>query len=162
MKLPGDYVAGFVDGEGCFVIVISKHKTKKLGFDGRVSFQIEVRDDDLEIIRNIQDTLECGRIHYLSYERYGWYPHVKFMVSAIDDIVNKLIPFFEQYPLRAKKRKSFELFCQAAQVVRDKRHLTIEGIEKLRAIRTKMNKYGKKHQASARVRENRVPRWEKS
>jgi len=41
MKLPGDYVAGFIDGEGCFTITISRHKTKKLGVDARLHFQIE-------------------------------------------------------------------------------------------------------------------------
>jgi hypothetical protein len=83
MKLPGDYVSGFIDGEGCFTIVISKHKTKKLGLDARIHFQIEVRADDLDIIEDIQETLECGRIYYLSYERYGWNPHVELKVSSL-------------------------------------------------------------------------------
>lgn len=162
MKLPGDYVAGFIDGEGCFVIVVSKHKTTKLRRDARVSFQIEVRDDDREIIESIQKTLGCGRIYHLSYERYGWKPHVKLMVSRINDLVTKIIPFFARYPLRAKKKHSFELFCQAVSVIEAKRHLTQEGIDELLNIRLRMNKYSKKYQASARVRENRVPSWEKS
>lgn len=162
MKLPGDYIAGFIDGEGCFVIVVSKHRTKKLKLDGRVSFQIELRDDDYEIIESIQETLGCGRIYHLSYERYGWKPHVKFMISAIKDLHDNLIPFLTKYPLRAKKKHSFALFCQAVDLVYHKRHLTEDGINRLLAIRQKMNKYSKKYQASARVRENRVPRWEKS
>lgn len=162
MKLPGDYVAGFIDGEGCFVIVISSHKTKKLRRDARVSFQIEVRDDDSEVIKNIQETLGCGHIYHLSYERYGWKPHVKLMVSRINDLTTKIIPFFTRYPLRAKKRHSFKLFCQAVSVIEAKRHLTQEGIDELLQIRSRMNKYSKKYRASARVRENRVPSWEKS
>jgi len=161
-KLPGDYVAGFVDGEGCFVIVISKHGSKKLGVDARVSFQIELRDDDRAILESIQATLGCGRIYHLSYERYGWKPHAKLMISPIQDIMTKLIPFFQKYPLRAKKRHSFELFCQAAEIVASKRHLTEEGIEDLRNIRKNMNKYSKKSQGSARVRENRSPGRERS
>ena len=47
-KLPGEYIAGFVDGEGCFTIVISRHPTKKLGVDARLHFQIELRSDDME------------------------------------------------------------------------------------------------------------------
>jgi hypothetical protein len=157
MKLPGDYVAGFIDGEGCFTIVISKHKTKRLGMDARLHFQIEVRADDREIIENIQETLDCGRIYYLSYERYGWHPHVELKVSSLSEITGKLIPFLQKFPLRAKKRHSFELFLQAVEVFTSKEHLTLEGIEKLRVIRLSRNRYCKKDQASARVRENRVP-----
>lgn len=102
MTLPGDYIAGFVDGEGCFTITISKHSTKKLGVDARIHFQIELRSDDLEILQSIQETIQCGHIYHLSYERYGWKPHVELKVSSFPDIVNKLIPFLSKYPLRGK------------------------------------------------------------
>lgn len=161
MKLPGDYIAGFIDGEGCFTIIISKHKTKKLGLDARLHFQIEVRDDDLPIIQSIQETLGCGRIYNLSYERYGWNPHVEFKVSSLKEITEKLIPFLMEHPLRAKKRFSYEYFLQAIEIFKRKEHLTLQGIERLKLIRSKMNKYSKKYQASARVRENRVPSRER-
>ena len=144
MNLPPDYVCGVVDGEGCFTIVISKHKTKKLGLDARLHFEIELRDDDEEILRSIQQTLDCGRIYHLCYERYGWNPHVELKVSSIKEIREKLIPFFRKHKLRGKKRKSFELFVKAAKVFENREHLTMEGIEKLREIRRSMNKYSKK------------------
>ena len=144
MSLPPDYVAGFIDGEGCFTIVIAKHKTKKLGLDARLHFEIELRDDDEEIIRKIQKTLDCGRIYHLNYERYGWNPHIELKVSSIKEIREKLIPFLKKHKLRAKKRHSFELFCEAAELFKNKEHLTMQGIEKLREIRQRMNKYSKK------------------
>jgi len=144
MSLPPDYVAGFIDGEGCFTIVIAKHKTKKLGLDARLCFEIEVRDDDEEIIRKIHKTLGCGRIYRLNYERYGWNPHIELKVSSIKEINEKLIPYLKKAKLRAKKRHSFKLFCQAAEVFKKKEHLTMQGIEKLRKIRQGMNKYSKK------------------
>ena len=141
MILPSDYICGFVDGEGCFTIVISKHKTKKLGLDARLHFEIELRDDDEEILRSIQETLGCGRIYHLNLDRYGWKPHVELKVSSIREIREKVIPFFRKNPLRAKKRKSFECFIQAAEIFYRKEHLTKEGIDKLRAIRERMNRY---------------------
>lgn len=143
-KLPGEYIAGFIDGEGCFTIVISKHPTKKLGLDARLHFQIELRSDDLEILQQIQKTLDCGHIYTLNYERYGWHPHVELKVSSIREIIDKLIPFFNQYPLRAKKRLSYQYFLQAVEIFKSKQHLTLDGIDKLRAIRKKMNKFSKK------------------
>jgi hypothetical protein len=162
MKLPGDYVAGFIDGEGCFTIVISKHATKKLGLDARLHFQIEVRADDLEILQSIQETLQCGRLYHLNYERYGLNPHVELKVSSLRDIIDKLIPFLSQHPLRAKKKHSYRYFLQAVELFKKKEHLTPKGIEHLRKIRQHMNQFSKKYQASARVRENRVPGRERS
>lgn len=144
MKLPPDYVCGFVDGEGSFVISISKHKTKKLGLDARLAFEIELRADDEEILKSIQETLECGRIYYLNYERYGWNPHVELKVSSIVDIRDKLIPFFQKHSLRGKKRNSFAIFVQAAELFYRKEHLTKEGIVNLRSLQKRMNRFGKK------------------
>lgn len=143
MKLPGDYIAGFIDGEGCFTIVISKHSTKKLRLDARLHFQIELRIDDLEILQAIQETIDCGRIYTLNYEKYGWHPHVELKVSSFQEITEKLIPFLSQYSLRAKKRHSYRLFLQAIEVFRKKEHLTLAGITKLRAIRSEMNIFSK-------------------
>ncbi len=141
MKLPGDYVSGFIDGEGCFTIVISKHKSKKLGVDARLHFQIELRADDKAILHDIQETIGCGRIYNLSYERYGWHPHVELKISSIDEITNVLIPFLQKHPLRAKKRISFQYFLSAVEIFKKKEHLTFEGIQKLREIRKNMNQY---------------------
>jgi len=141
MKLPGKYVAGFIDGEGCFTIVISKHSTKRLGLDARLHFQIELRCDDIEILQHIQETLDCGYIYHLNYEKYGWKPHVELKVSSFREITEKLIPFLEKYPLRAKKRLSYQKFLQAVQVFSQKKHLTLEGIALLRTIRQNMNQF---------------------
>jgi hypothetical protein len=162
MLLSPDYVCGFVDGEGCFTITISKHKQKKLGLDARLHFQIELRADDEEILQSIQETLGCGRIYRLQYQRYGWHPHVELKVSSIKDIKNKLIPFFTKNQLHGKKKHSFALFAQAAELFYQKEHLTKEGIDKLKAIRAQMNRFSKKaDRGFATVRENRAPGGER-
>lgn len=137
MKISGDYIAGFVDGEGCFTITISKHRTKKLRLDARLHFQIEVRDDDREILESIQETIGCGRIYTIDYSKYGWKPHAELKVSAFGDFTEKLLPFFTKHPLRAKKRLSYQMFLQAVEIFKRKEHLTLEGIKKLREIRKK-------------------------
>jgi len=139
--LPGDYISGFVDGEGCFCISISKHKTSKTGFNARLIFEIELRADDREILESIGKTLDCGRIYDLNYDRYGWYPHVKLAITKIADIKEKVIPFFEKYPLRAKKRKTFIVFCKAIRIFDEKRHLTHEGLLELKKLRKEMRRY---------------------
>lgn len=133
------YITGLIDGEGCFCVSISKHKTKRLGFDARLMFEVEMIIDDKPLLEELQKTFNCGQIYILNYERYGWRPHVKFAVKSQKDIFGKIIPFFKKYPLRGKKRKDFELFCTASEMFKLKEHLTEDGIVRLRDIQSKMN-----------------------
>ena len=133
------YIVGFTEGEGCFAILLGKHKTKKSKIDANLCFEIELRADDRPILELFQKRLNCGRINELRYERYGWKSHVKFVVRKQKDIFYKVIPFFKQYPLKGKKGKDFDLFCKAAEIFKRKQHLTKEGIAKLFKIREFMN-----------------------
>jgi len=136
-KLNSYYLVGLVDGEGCFSITINKHRNKE---EVRLIFEIEMREDDKEILERVKSTLACGNIYYLSYERYKkWRPHYKYKVSNIVDISTKIIPFFQQYPLQAKKKYSFEKFCIVAEMIKKKQHLAKDGIEKIRTIRNRVS-----------------------
>jgi len=56
-------------------------------------------------------------------------------VSNFSDIYNKVIPFFKKYPLQGKKKENFRVFCEAANLIKEKKHLNraeIENIKKLR------------------------------
>lgn len=149
------YLSGLVDGEGSFCVTISKHKTKKLGFDPRLSFEIEMIIEDKPLLEEVKNTLKCGNVYTLSYERYGWRPHAKFSTKSQKEIFGKIIPFFKKYPMQGKKNKDFIYFCQAADLFKSKQHLSIEGINKLREIQAKMNLRKKVKWSSARMRENR-------
>jgi len=138
-KLPLWYLVGLVEGEGCFAITISKHKTKRLKKDVRLIFEIELRGDDRRILERVQYTLSCGNLYDLKYERYGWKPHVKYAVKSHADIFKYIIPFFKKHSLQGKKRKDFEDFCKAAELIKQKRHLTSRGIKKIEKIREFMN-----------------------
>lgn len=128
------YIVGFVDGEGCFSISLNKNGDRLP--EVRLIFEIELREDDEPILREIQATLACGNIYRLEYERYAkWRPHVKLKVSNFPDISTKIIPFFQRYPLQAKKRLQFKQFCQVAELIKTKQHLTPEGIEQIRALK---------------------------
>lgn len=162
MKLNPWYITGLIEGEGCFCITISKHKTKKLGFDARLMFEVEMIIDDKSLLEKLHKHFDCGRLYILKYERYGWRPHVKYAVKSHKDIQEKIIPFFKRYELKGKKKKDFDYFCLASEMFKKKEHLTLEGLSKLRDIQSRMNLRRKLKQSSARVRENRVPSGERS
>lgn len=156
MKFNPWYIVGLIEGEGCFCIVISKHQTNKTGFDPRLSFEIEMIINDKPLLESLQKYFECGRIYILNYKRYGWRPHVKYMVKNQRDIITRIIPFFKKYQLLGKKKKDFKLFCQASKIIEKGEHKKVEGLNKLREIQSKMNLRKKLKLESARMRENRV------
>lgn len=71
------YITGLIEGEGCFCISISKHKTNKVGFEVRPMFEVEMIFEDRHLLERIYEYFKCGKLYKLAYERYGWRPHVK-------------------------------------------------------------------------------------
>lgn len=94
-QLPGDYIAGFVDGEGCFALnfrrdLRSERKNQPDYFYWRAEFAITLREDDKEILYLIKNTLGCGKVHD-SNSRGA----VRYQVSKFDDLAEKIMPFFK-------------------------------------------------------------------
>lgn len=63
----------------------------------------------------------------------------KFVVTSISDISNKIIPFFDKYPLKGAKLNDYLAFKKAVSIIKDNSHLTIEGLNEIRAIKASMN-----------------------
>ena len=132
--LDPNYIVGFVDGEGCFSVSINNRSNGRS--EVRLIFEIELREDDLEILERIKEALGCGNIYHLTYERYvKWKPHYKYKVSNFKDISGKIIPFFQKFSLQAKKKQSFKFFCEVAELIKRKQHLTEEQVEVIRQMR---------------------------
>jgi hypothetical protein len=143
-KLSPHFVAGFVAGEGCFCVSVSKHQTLKRRIEVRPEFEIELRADDAAILEKIRNLIGCGTIYRLDYKRYKWAPHAKLKVSNIIDLKNKIIPFFTKYPLQAKKARSFALWAEIVEMVYQKKHLDYSGFQKILKLRGRMRQIGKK------------------
>ena len=152
-KLDPQYVVGFVDGEGCFTVSVSQRNSRSV--EVRPMFEIELRDDDRPILERIRATLGCGNIYRLAYERYGWYPHAKLKVSNIVDLSQRVVPFFERYPLQAKKARVFEPFATIVKMVARGEHRTSQGLQRIRQLKEEHRRLIDR--GAARVRENRSP-----
>lgn len=138
--LSGDYIAGFTDGEGCFDLqfrrdVRHERTNKPVYYGWRVQFVIVVRNDDKELLRKIQDALNCGRIHFARGDQ------VRYSVQDIDNLYNIIVPFFKKYPLSGKKKKDFELWAVAIEIIYRNKRKTMNVKEGIRGfIKTNWNK----------------------
>ena len=108
----GNWFAGFVDGEGYFGIIICDSSTVK---SEAVQFVIKLRRDDRAILEYIQSNLGFGNVYNLNLSpsaSENANPQAKFQIGAIPDCMN-LLTVFDAYPLRAKKRRDYEIWKQA-------------------------------------------------
>lgn len=152
-KLPGDYIAGFIDGEGCFFLTYRKEvKRNRLGnpkyYRWSAGFAMTLREDDVEILKQIRDTLECGNVYFLNTKDNRAGRQAYFGVQNIDDAYNKILPFFRKFPLRAKKRYDFGLWSKALELIytkkKDRESYTTKDHRLLKEIRTQMRVYKQK------------------
>lgn len=133
----GWYIAGFADGEGNFNVSFRKRKDYELPWKVSLCFNVSQRDP--VILSLLKRHIGCGTMR--QRQDGVWY----YEVNNLTAIREKVIPFFKRFHfLSAKKKRDFSKFCQLADLMEDKRHLSVEGIKEILEIRSDMNDGGKR------------------
>jgi LAGLIDADG endonuclease len=134
------WITGFVDGEGCFSISIFRNNTTKSGVQIFPEFVVTQGAKSLSVLEDLQRFFQCGNI----YENRRTDNHreslYRYCVRSFNDLEDKIIPFFEKYPLRTAKRHDLVIFRQVIRLIKSRIHLTPEGIEKIRTLAATMNR----------------------
>ncbi len=126
--------SGLIDGEGSFSIIVDRNKARKLGWRVQLKFQIGLHTKDLNLLYLLQQHLGgIGSIH-LARNR----DIVNYSIDSMEDL-NKLIFHLEKYPLLTQKAADFLLFKKAVELVNNKAHLTVIGVNKIVNIKASMN-----------------------
>jgi hypothetical protein len=123
------WVSGFVDGDGCFYISLTNNSTGV----GLV-FKITQHIRDTDLLKEFVNYFNCGR-YSLSSPEAG-----DFIVTKFEDIYTKIIPFFNKYPLQGSKSLDFFDFNRVAELMKNKAHITSEGFESIKQIKSGTNK----------------------
>lgn len=123
---------GFSDAEGSFII--SQRSTKGAAENTiKLIFQISLHKDDIDVLYKIQNRLQIGVVRQIKNIAY-------FRVIKQKDILNVLIPIFQQYPLLSTKNMHLHVFSKAAYIMSKKLHLTPQGLSDCLSIKTSMNR----------------------
>ncbi|MEK7550745.1 MAG: LAGLIDADG family homing endonuclease [Patescibacteria group bacterium] len=160
MILPGDYVSGLVDGEGCFSLnyrrdVRRERKGSPVYFRWKASFSIVMRKDEYPLLGSVRDTIGDGDITYTK-------GNVSYQVQDTISLQKVVIPFFTKHALYGKKSKDFQLWCEAIKIlIRNRRkvqktdsaretghkHWDEADLIRLQTIRAQMRQYKSKRGA---------------
>ncbi len=162
---PG-HICGLVVGEGCFYAESAADPKYRLGWRIRPAFCIEMRYDDRPVLEAVKRSLGCGEIYELDFGRYrgyearGWHPHVKYRVSRIVDLHEKVVPFFRKHGLFGRKAEAFEIFASIVEILYGKEHRTRRGLEGARQLAARLKNHNARSASVVEVvdgQEGRLP-----
>ena len=134
-KLNPYYVSGIVDGEGWFGVSLSVKNELAAGFQVSLNFGLAMNCRDSKLIFRIKEHFDCGIV---TIKKNGM---TEYRVRSFDDIVTKIIPFFDMYKLQSEKNRDFEYIKIIAKLMQDKKHLTKDGVDFVRSVKNNMHVY---------------------
>ena len=138
----GNYIAGFVDGEGSFHIALQRNPSVKLGVQVVPEFHVSQNNPSKIVLDLIKDTLGCGYIKP-NHRNNPSDQTLVFVVRSRSDLTEKVIPFFEKYKLRTQKKEDFAKFAKILHLMSQEQHKTLSGIKNIVSIAYSMNQNGK-------------------
>jgi hypothetical protein len=133
MDLNAQWIVGFVDGEGCFHIGIHKNQEMKLGVQVLPEFTVVQHQVDEQVLYALKAYFGCGVVR----KNHG--TRLCYRVRGHDNLLHRILPFFEKHQLKTRKRVDFAKFRKVILLMEKKEHLTSDGLEKIRQIKTTMN-----------------------
>ena len=141
-----EYVSGYVDGEGCFIISFSKREKFLVGWETKPSFSVSQNEDRAQILFLMQKVFGCGFIRRDYSDKT-----LKYEVRSLNDLINKIIPHFEKYPLLSDKQKDFDFFKKVCFLMQKEMHKNKTGLNKIMSFAFLMNSSGKRKYTKAEM-----------
>jgi len=128
------WLVGFIEGEGCFSVEILKSKDSKLGIAVVTRFTLVQHIRDHLLMDKIKNQLNCGKLT-VAFKN----PKAQYRINKLLDIDKILIPLFNKYPLQGVKRLDYTDFVKIVELMKNKAHLTKEGLDQIFEIKAGMN-----------------------
>jgi hypothetical protein len=142
------YVAGFVDGEGCFHVAVQRNPCTRAGWQLVPEFRISQDVARVKVLDLARELLGCG---LLRENHRGSKDHTYVLVvRRRKDLLERVIPFFERNPLLSCKQGEFNTFAAIVRAMAEGEHLVEGGFERLAARALQMNgggRYRRLHRA---------------
>lgn len=98
--------------------------------------QITQNERDKELLETIRSYFGNGGIERVSSTSSA----LNFKISSFSFIYEKIIPFFRQHPIIGVKSEDFFDWVKVAELMKDNKHCTSEGLDQIRQIKEGMNK----------------------
>jgi hypothetical protein len=140
------YISGYADGEGCFTISIAPRATLLVGWEVRPSFSVSQNGDRAEVLQAIETYFGCGSIRPDRSDRT-----LKWETRRLEDLLERVIPHFERFPLLSGKRYDFDRFASVCQLMAVGAHRSRDGLSEIVELVRMMNPSGRRRYTAEEI-----------
>jgi LAGLIDADG endonuclease len=133
------YISGYADGEGCFTVSISPRVQLLVGWEVRPSFSVSQNGDRAEVLQMLQGYFGCGSIRPDRSDKT-----LKWETRRLEDLLGRVVPHFERYPLISGKRLDFERLAAVCRLQAAGAHRTRAGLIEIVDLARGMNPSGRR------------------
>ncbi|MGB9774679.1 MAG: LAGLIDADG family homing endonuclease [Bacteroidota bacterium] len=132
MNLSPDWIVGFVDGEGCFYVSVQSHPEMTAGYQVLPEFVVVQHMRDIQILYALKRFFQGGVVRVNHDDRYS------YRIRKLEQL-ERICEFFMTHPLKTKKNIDFKKFRKIILMMKEKKHLTKEGLKKIIDLALQMN-----------------------
>lgn len=140
------WVIGFVDGEGCFSVGFIRQPDRvgrrgyRTGYQVAHEFAVTQGESSIGSLETLREFFGVGQV--VPNRRYDDHrEHLsRFVVRKRSDLLEIVIPFFRDHPMRTAKQFNFAKFAQVVELVDRGRHLSPQGLIEIAQIAETMNR----------------------
>ncbi len=136
------YISGFVDGEGTFHVSFARRTDLPKKWAIIPEFHVSQDFARSSVLEEIKTSFDCGQIKQNHRGKSNDSTYV-FVVRNRQDLINKIIPFFDRYPMRSSKQKDFLVFAQIVALMENGYHRSEKGFREITWKAFQMNGGGK-------------------
>jgi hypothetical protein len=105
----------------------------------RPSLSVSQNGDRAEVLRLVESYFECGSIRPDRSDKT-----LKWETRRLGDLVERVIPHFERFPLLSGKRLDYERFAAICRLMSADAHRTAEGLIEIVELTIGMNPSGRR------------------
>ena len=134
-----NWIAGFTSGDGSFNIKTTTTRKGKVQLRYSIHLHIREKEVILGMINYIINFYKDKSIIDNEKNVHFTNTYAAFQIVNTSDILNIVIPFFNEYKIRGLKELDFEDFKKVAIMIENKEHLTSEGYKEILEIKNGMN-----------------------
>jgi hypothetical protein len=108
-------IIDLVNCDGCFDLQFRKdtrheRTNSPTYYRWKMQFIVTVPKQKVKVLNNLINIIGCGNVHIVGQQ-------ARFSVQNISEINDMVIPFFRKNQLADKKKKDFELWQKAAEII---------------------------------------------
>lgn len=135
-----NWIVGFTDGEGCFSVAVIRNPTTRFGKQIFPEFVLAQGEKSKSVLEGVKAYFECGSIFINRRKDNHQEDMYRYCVRSVSDLSSRIVPFFDEFPLRTFKRNDFSVFKEVVSMMSRKEHLDRSGWKAILELAGTMNR----------------------